>query len=44
LVCAKIQKNSKYKESPLIEKFERGMNRMIQRKLIEVERFSRSIE
>ena len=37
-------RESEYKERPLIEEFKRGMNRTIRRKLIEVERPSRSIE
>jgi len=37
-------RGSKYKKRPLIEEFKRGMNRAIRRKLIEVERPSRSIE
>jgi len=37
-------RGSGYKERPLIEEFKRGMNRTIRRKLIEVERPSRSIE
>ena len=37
-------RESEYKERPLIEEFKREMNRTIRRKLIEVERPSRSIE
>ena len=37
-------RESGYKERPLIEEFKRGMNKVIRRKLIEVERPSRSIE
>ena len=37
-------RGSEYKKRPLIEEFKRGMNRAIRRKLIEVERPSRSIE
>ena len=37
-------RESEYKERPLIEEFKREMNRTIRRKLIEVERTSRSIE
>ena len=37
-------RESGYKEKLLIEEFKRGMNKAIRRKLIEVERPSRSIE
>ena len=37
-------RGSGYKERPLIEEFKRGMNKAIRRKLIEVERPSRSIK
>ena len=37
-------RGSGYEGRPLVEKFKRGMNRTIRRKLIEVERLSTSIE
>ena len=37
-------KESEYKERPLIEEFKRGMNEMIRRKLMEVERPPTGIE
>jgi len=37
-------KGSRYEGRPLVEKFKRGMNRMIRRKLMEVERPPTSIE
>ena len=37
-------RGSGYEKRPLVEKFKRGMNRTIRRKLIEVERLSTSIE
>jgi len=37
-------RGSRYKGRPLVEKFKRGMNKMIRRKLIEAERPSTSIE
>ena len=40
----KVVRRSKYKEWPLIEKFKKGMNKVIRRKLMEVERLPRSID
>ena len=37
-------RGSRYKGSPLIEEFKRGMNGLIRRKLMEAERSSTSIE
>ena len=40
----KVIKRSKYKERLLVEEFKRRMNRLIRRKLIEVERSSKIME
>ena len=40
----KVIKESKYKERLLVEEFKRRMNRLIRRKLIEVERSSKIME
>jgi len=40
----RVARGSRYEERPLIEEFKREMNRMIKRKLIEVERPPTSIE
>ena len=40
----KVVKGSKYKERLLVEEFKRRMNRVIRRKLIEIERSSKIIE
>ena len=40
----KIVRESEYKERLLVEEFKRRMNRVIRRKLIETERFFRSIK
>ena len=40
----KIARESGYKERPLVEEFKRKMNKVIRRKLMEVERPSMSIE
>jgi len=37
-------RGSKYKESALVEKFKRGINEVIRRKLMEAERMPMSIE
>jgi len=39
-----VTRGSSFKGQPLIEKFKRDMNRVIQRKLIEAKRPPRSIE
>ena len=40
----KVVRGSGYKKKLLIEEFKRGMNKVIKRKLMEVERPPRSIE
>ena len=40
----RVARESSYKERLLVEKFKRGMNRVIRRKLIEIERPPTSIE
>ena len=40
----KVAKDSRYEGRPLVEEFKRGMNRVIRRKLIEVENQLSSIE
>lgn len=37
-------RSSKYEERPLIEEFKKGINNIIRRKLIEIERPPRSIK
>ena len=40
----RVARGSKYKESALVEKFKRGINKVIKRKLMEAERMPMSIE
>jgi len=40
----KVTRDSSFERRPLIEEFKRKINRVIQRKLIESEKFSRSIK